>query len=498
MTRLRFRAFEAGRGRPASWHPTLLAGCGRPASGRLALLAILAAPVSAQVTTAPPLDPAPRLALPSVDTARLSNGLTILISRNAEVPLITANLLIDGGTRAEGELSGLATFTAGMLDEGAGGRTGLELAEAAEFLGASLRTVGTWEMTQISVSGPRRTFGDAMALMADVVLRPGFAASDIARERSLRQAALVTARDNPSAVANRVFYRNVFPAGHPYHQSATGDSASTARLDSAVVRNFWDRAADPRKATLVITGDVTPAEARVWAEQQLGDWRSPASPLPKPKAATVATPAGSPTRVILVDKPDAPQSVIMIGAPGVDRESPDYAALQLLNTVLGGSFSARLNDILREQRGYTYGAFSSWSYSPVPGPFIASASVRTDVTDSSLAIFFHEFDRIRNLPVDEAELERARNYLVLGSLDSYETAGQVAGAIATGVLFDRSLSQEAEDLAAIGRVTAAQVQQAARKYLDPSHLTVVVVGDIARIRAGIEKLELGPVEVQKM
>ena len=133
--------------------------------------------------------------------------------------------------------------------------------------------------------------------------------------------------------------------------------------------------------------------------------------------------------MILVDKPGAPQSVVLIGAPGVERDNPDYPAIQLLNTILGGSFSSRLNDILREQRGYSYGAQSGWSFSPVPGPFVAQSNVRTDVTDSSVAIFFREFERVRNEPVTQVELERGRNYIVLGALDSYETAGQVAGAI---------------------------------------------------------------------
>lgn len=453
--------------------------------------------VSAQISTAPPLGPAPALTLPSVDTARLGNGLTILTSRNAEVPLVSARLIIDGGARIQDAPPGLATFTAGMLDEGAGGRNALELAEAIDFLGASLGTGAGWENFTISAAGPKRTFGDAMALMADVVLRPTFASADVARERAARQAALLAARDQPGQVANRVFSRNVFPAGHPYHVNLSGDSASTAALDSAMVRQFWNRAADPRRATLVITGDVTPDEARRWAMQHLGGWQPVTQRAGKLPASTIAAAPRPATRVILVDKPGAPQSVIAIGAPGVDRDSPDFAAIEVMNTILGGSFSARLNDILREQRGYTYGAGSGFSWSPVAGPFQASSQVRTNVTDSSLAVFFREFERIRNEPVDPVELERARNYLVLGALGDYETAGQVAGAITTSLLFNFPLGRTAEELTAMSRVTAADVQRVARQHIDPSRLTVVVVGDVASIRPGIEKLGLGPVEVQE-
>src|SRR5690606_23096885 len=143
-----------------------------------------------------------------------------------------------------------------------------------------------------------------------------------------------------------------------------------------------------------------------------------------------------------------------------------------------------------------YGAGSGWSYSPVAGPFIASSAVRTDVTDSSVAIFFQEFERIRAQPVTTGELERGRNYIVPGARDSYETAGQVAGAIAGALQFGHPMQRTAQELAAISQVTATQVQATARKYLDPAHLTVVIVGDVTAIRPGIEKLNLGPIEVQ--
>jgi predicted Zn-dependent peptidase len=451
---------------------------------------------SAQITQPPALGPAPTLTLPKVDTTRLSNGLTILVARNAEVPLVTARLVIQGGARAEGNVLGLATFTANMLDEGAGGKSSLELAEAVDFLGATLGTGAGWEDFSIILSGPRRTFSTAMSLMADVLLRPSFASSDVARERNLRQAALITMKDNPSAVANRVFYRNIFPAGHPFHRNISGDSSSTALLDSAMVRGFWNRVADPRRATLIVTGDVTLAEARQWATQHLGNWTPPARAIAIIPAATVAEAPRPATRVILVDKPNAAQSVILIGAPGVDRESPDYPAIQLLNMVIGGSFSSRINDILREQRGYSYGAGTGWGFSPIPGPFTASSAVRTDVTDSSLVVFFEEFNRVREELVSAVELERSRNYIVLGALDGYETQGQVNGAIATALQFGHPLSRTAEELNAIGKLNAADVQRAARNYLDPKHLTVVVVGDLSKIRPGIERLNLGPIEVQ--
>ncbi len=456
---------------------------------------LLAAPLAAQVTTAPALPPAPTLTLPATWRTTLPNGVTLVGAEMREVPLVRATLLITGGGRLDGDRPGLASFTADMLDEGAGGRDAIGLAEDVAFLGASLATGASWDAFSLSLSAPRRTFAEALAILGRVALQPSFAAADITRQRELRLAGILQQRDQPGAVASLVFNREVFPKGHPYHAPLGGDSASVARFDSASVRAFWNAAADPRRATLVITGDIGQSEAVALATRVLGGWRAPASPLPIPPATGIPAVARQPTRVVLVDKPGAAQSVISIGAPGPDRASPDYPALILMNTILGGSFSSRLNDILREQKGFSYGASSGYAWRPLPGPFTASSQVRTDVSDSSLAIFFQEFRRIREEPASPAELDRARAYLVLGAMDDFETTGQVGGHLTTALTFGMPVGQVTEELAAVQRLGAADVQRVARQYLDPSRLTVVVVGDLARIRRGIEALNLGPVTV---
>ncbi len=459
------------------------------------LLGLGAPALMAQVTTAPAMPPAPTLTLPTTWRATLPNGVTILGAEMREVPLVRATLSIAGGGRQDGNRPGIASFTADLLDEGAGGRDAIGLAEDVAFLGASLNTGASWDAVTLSVSAPRRTFTDAMQILARVALQPSFAGGDVRRQRDLRLAGIIQQRDQPGAVANLVFSREVYGRGHPYHSPLGGDSATIAGLDSAAVRAFWSGAADPRRATLIVSGDIGQTEAVALATRLFGGWRAPASPLPIPAAASIPAPARQPTRIILVDKPGAAQSVVSIGAPGPERTSADYSAIVLMNTILGGSFSSRLNDILREQKGFSYGANSGYAWRPVPGPFTASSQVRTDVTDSSLAIFFQEFRRIREEPVSPAELERARAYQVLGSLGDFETTGQVGGQLASLLPFGMSLSQIPEELASIQKLDAAAVQRAARQHLDPAHLTIVVVGDLARIRAGIEALRLGPVTV---
>lgn len=465
------------------------------AATALLLGAAVASPALAQVATAPELPAPPALTLPSPWRTTLPNGVTIVGVEMREVPVVRATLMITGGGRLDGNRPGIASFTAGMLDQGAGGRDAVGLAEDVAFLGASLNTGANWDAFTIGLSAPRRTFTEAMEILARVTLQPTFASADVQRQRDLRLASIIQQRDQPGAVANLVFHREVYPAGHPYHAPLSGDSATTVGLDSATVRNFWSRAADPRRATLIISGDIAQAEAVALATRLLGGWRAPASVLPLSPAGSVPAPLAPGTRVILVDKPGAAQSIINIGAPGPERASPDYPAITLMNTILGGSFSARLMDILREQKGFTYGARSSYTWRPVAGPFVANSAVRTDVTDSSLAIFFQEFQRIRDEPVPDAELERARSYAVLGPLGDFETTGQVAGQLANALTFGMTLEQIPAELRAIQQLTAADVQRAARRHLDPERLTVVVVGDLEKIRAGIEALNLGPVSV---
>jgi predicted Zn-dependent peptidase len=295
-------------------------------------------------------------------------------------------------------------------------------------------------------------------------------------------------------MAELAFNAVVFPDGHPYHRPLGGDSTSVAALDSVLVQNFYRRTFQPDQAEFIVTGDITLAEAERELMARFGRWRS--DRLPRLKPADVPAPEATPTAVTLVSKPDAAQSVIIIGGPGVARSNPDYAAIEVMNTLLGGSYSSRLNQNLRETRGYTYGAFSDFLYRPLPGPFEASAAVRTDVTDSSLVQFFAEFHLLRDSAVSPTELHRAVSYITLGLPGQFETTGQMAGQIGTLLTFGLPATYYDDFSRQVVAVSAADVQRVARRYVEPARMSVVVVGDLARIRAGIEALGLGPVVVR--
>jgi zinc protease len=395
------------------------------------LSATTAVPASAQTfdrATPPALSPPADLKLPAVQLVKLPNRISIRVVEMREVPLVQVTLRVKGGARLDGDLPGLATFTATLLDEGAGSRDAFGIAAEAAYLGAELTTSADWDYTYLSLSAPRRTLGAALDLLADVALRPTFRAADLSRERDLRLAEIVERRDQPNGMATLAFNAIVFPSAHPYHRPIGGDSASTVRLDSATVRQFYARTFRPDQSEFVVTGDISLQEARAEIGSRFGQWSQNRRPPPQPPKAPAVGPP-SHRAVFLVDKPGAAQSVIMIGAPGVMRSSPDYPVIEVMNTILGGSFSSRLNQNLRETKGYSYGAGSQFVYRPLPGPFVAWSAVRTDVTDSSLVEFFHELKAIRDSAVSEVELERARNYIVLGLPGEFETTGQMAAQV---------------------------------------------------------------------
>ncbi|MCC6928359.1 MAG: insulinase family protein [Gemmatimonadaceae bacterium] len=453
------------------------------------------APAQPAVRERPPaLGSAAPLTVPAVHRERLANGLALSVVEQRELPLVQLVVSFPGGARLDAANAGIAAFTANMLDEGAGTRDAATLQSELAFLGASLQTGADWDRITVSLKVPVRSLAPALDLLADVIRRPTFASAEVKRQRDLRLTAILQQRDQPNALADIAFNSTLFPTGHPYHRNAGGDSATVAAIDSSAVRNFYARALRPEHAQVVVVGDIAAERARAELQRRLGDWRAAGAPAVA-AAVTTAPRREVRTRVYLVDKPGAAQSVISIGWPGVDRLSPDYAPLMVMNTLLGGSFSSRLNSNLREAKGYTYGASSRFTFRKLPGPFIASAAVRTNVTDSSLVEFFKELRAIRDQPVSNDELQRAKAYVELALPGSLESTSQVAGAIAQLAVFDLPLAELSTYAAKVRRVTTADVQRVARQYLHPDQASVIVVGDLNSVRPSIEALKLGEIVV---
>ena len=471
------------------------------AAGALAVgLGLLPAGLLAQAQSVdrsrpPALGPAPALRVPAAQTARLPNGLEIVVLPMHEVPIVNVNLIIGAGSvRDPRDLPGLATFTANMLDEGAGRRSALEIAEESAFLSAQLNASAAAEWATVSVHTPKRQLNAVLDLMADVVLRPTFPDSEITRQRDLRRTAILQLRDQPTAQAPIAFNAILFGAEHPYGWPSGGTEASTGMLDRARVQQFYQAYYRPNNARLILVGDITLGEARQLITARFGSWqRGTVAAAPSP----TAPPAGSRT-FYLVDKPGAAQSVIRIGHLGVPRSNPDFYALRVMNTILGGSFTSRLNQNLRETKGYTYGASSSFTMRRLAGPFQAAASVVTAKTDSSLIEFFKELRRIRDSLVPDEELNKAKSYIALGMPGDFETTQGTAGQFLDLLSNDLPLDTYSRYIARINAVTAADVQRVARQYIDPEHFAIVVVGDRSQIEAGIRALNEGPISIRDL
>ena len=448
--------------------------------------------LSAQVDRAKPpaLTPPPALKLPAVQTAALANGLEIVVVEMHKVPVVDMQLVLDAGAaRDPPDLPGLATFTATMLQQGAGRRGALEIADEAAFLGAQLNTAASYDAATVSLHVPRRRLEPALDLLADVVLRPTFADSEVVRQRELRRAQIVQLGDNPVAMAGIAFPAIVFGRAHPYGRPLNGTEASTTALSRDRVAEFYGASYRPNAARILVVGDVTLAAARRLLAARFGAWaRGPVPALPG-----AAAPAPAARMVYLVDKPGAAQSVIRIGHVGVARATPDYFALQVLNTILGGAFTSRLNQNLRETHGYTYGAFSQFTAGRLAGPFVASASVVTAKTDSSLIEFLKELRRIRDVAVPDAELAKAKAYITLGLPADFETTAAAASRFRELLVYGLPLDYFAHYAERINAVTAADVQRVARQYIDPDHFDIVIVGDKSQIEAGIKALNEGPI-----
>jgi zinc protease len=462
----------------------------------LALLALLAAPAGAQGpdrSKPPAIGPAPALRLPAVQKTTLANGVPLWVIEQHRVPMVQVNVILRGGSSLDltGRY-GMASLVAAMLDEGAGTRSALELADAVEFLGADLTTNSSFDYTAVRLSTPVKNLAPALELLADVVLRPTFPASELDRLKKERLAALVQAQDNPAAIIGYAFPRVVYGSTYRYGTPATGLAPAIEAMTPDEVRAFHKEHFVSGNATIVVAGAVTLAAVKAELDKVFAGW--PSSGPPRAAAALPVAPQLTKREIVIVDKPGAAQSQIRIGLVGVPRATPDYATLQVLNTILGGSFTSRLNQNLRERNGFTYGAGSAFDMRASAGPFLATAGVQTDKTAEALREFFVELEGITK-PIPTEEVEKAKNYVALGFPSEFETTRNLAQKLEELVVYNLPEDSYQSFVGAVNRVSAADLLQAAGRYIQPERMAVVIVGDRKVIEPAIAKLNLGPVRV---
>ena len=439
----------------------------------------------------PALGPPPELKLPQIQKRTLSNGLPVWLIESHEVPLAQVNLLIQAGSGDDPTAkAGVASLTAAMLDEGAAARSSLEIADAIDFLGAVLQTSSSFDASSIRLNVPVARLADALPIMADVALRPTFPEKDLERLRQERLTSLLQAQDDPPSIAAIVFSRLLFGVAHRYGTGAMGTPATLKGFTAEDLRAFHAGYYAPSNAALVVVGDVGMDVALPLLEQQFGTWKGTA----KARATIPLAAQRARREIVIVDKPAGEQSQIRIGWIGVPRSSPDYFTLVVLNTVLGGSFTSRLNQNLRETHGYAYGASSAFDMRLSAGPFVAAAGVQTDKTAEAVREFFNELEGIQK-PIQTEELTKAKNYLALGLPADFETAGDLSRRIEEMIVYRLPETYFEQYVSKVQAVSPAAVHKASGTYIQPVKFLVVVVGDAKTIEAPVRALKLGPVKV---
>ena len=438
----------------------------------------------------PALGPAPSLSVPRAVERTLPNGLRLIIVEHHELPVADFSLIVKTGGEADpwGK-TGLATLAATLLTKGAGTRGAPEIAEQQAFLGARLGAFSGWDQSVVTLSATTAVLDSALALFADVALRPTFPAAEFDREKTQRMTQLMQVKDRGPAMADRAFSMILFGENHPYGQPLAGIEATVETLTRDDVAAFYRTYYRPNNALLMVVGDVTPADIERQLTALFGRWERTAVPV----VNIPAPPARTDRRIYVVDKPAAPQASFRIGTPGVARSTPDYYPLQVMNTILGGSFTSRLNNNLRETKGYTYGAGSGFGMRKEPGPFVSRAEIVAEKSDSALIEFVKELENIRR-PVPAEELDKAKKYMQLGLPSGFETTSDIASQLASFALYGLPLDEPARAVGRIGAVTAADVQRVAMRYLDPQRMAIVIAGDASSLIPMLRATGIAPVE----
>jgi zinc protease len=423
---------------------------------------------------------------PRVVRETLPNGLRVLVAENHAAPLVAARALVRAGADHDtAELAGLGSLTAELLDEGAGDRDAVRLAEDLGLLGASLGSGSDWDASYVSIDVLSRTVTETLAIFADVVRRPLFPADALERVRHERLAELIQQRDEAGSIAGKRFSALLYGTG-TYGNTILGNPESVARINLDDVRRFYAAHYGPNESSVVISGDIDPARAIAAVTRLFADWQ----PVDAPPRPSIAPRPLDSSRIYLIDRPAAVQSEIRVGHVGVPRATEDYFALSVMNALLGGVFNSRINLNLREKHGYTYGARSLFAFRRQAGPFVVSAPVRNEVTRESVAEVLAELRRIRSGDVEDAELNDTKNYLMGVFPATVQSATDVAGRLLDMELYDLPHDYFDRYRENIGAVSKEDVERVAAKYIDPDHAIIVIVGNAKEIREPLGGLGL--------
>jgi len=442
-------------------------------------------------TKVPPSGPTPVLHVPTWTKTQLANGATLILSERHTLPLVSFSITFVGGANQfePADRRGVAAMTASMLTEGTKTRTGDQLSDALQLLGTTVNAGVGAEEGSVSFVSTTKNFDATLAILSDMMLNSVFPADALERLRGRTLVNLTQAKDQPVIVGAQVFAKVLYGDAHPYGQRTTETSVKAITRDDIV--NFQKSYYQPGRAIITVVGDVSPGKVKGSIEKALTAWTKGGE---KPSFDYPKLPELQPAKIYLIDKPGAAQSVVNIGLPGPPRNTPDYFALQVLNTILGGQFQSRLNANIREQKGYSYGVNSGFNYGKGPGAFRAGGSIFTDKTDAALIEFMKELKGIvGEKPITDEEIKTAKESLIQGLPQRFASVTAISGAITT--LAFQGLPDDYYQTYAdkVSAVTKDDLLRVAKRYIDLGHLAIVIVGDRAKVETALKATEIAPV-----
>lgn len=442
-------------------------------------------------TKTPPPGKTPDLRVPTWTKTTLANGADLVVSEKHDLPLVSFSLTFLGGADQfePAERTGLASITAAMMSEGTKTRDGEALSNAQQLLGTSVSTTVGGESGSMSFVSTTGKFDQTMEILADMLLNSTFPADALERLRAQRLVALAQARAQPGAIAGRVFPKVLYSLAHPYGRVATEASIKAVTRDDVVA--FHSQYFQPGRALVTVVGDVTAARVKPAVEKALAAWPKAGT---RPDFSYPALPERQKTTIYLVDRPGAAQSTVAIGHPGPPRNTPDFYAMQVMNTMLGGMFQSRLNANIREEKGYSYGVSSSFAYGKGPGAFRTGGDIVGEKTDAALVEFMKELRGILGeRPVTDDELQTAKASLIQRLPGTFASVSAINGALTT--LWTQGLPDDyyQQYTKAVAAVTKADVLRVAKKYIEIDRLAIVIVGDRASIEGPLKATNIAPI-----
>jgi zinc protease len=436
--------------------------------------------------------PDPTFVPPQIQAFSLKNGVKVLLVERHDLPIVSVRVAVAAGAGdLPKEPPGLLSFMGQMLEQGTEKKSALDISDAFEAIGASHAAWVDWDSGGASVKITSGELDPALALLGDVVVHPSFPQAEIDRLKARRQAALQQEKNSVGTMWSNAAAADLYGRAHPYGNSLWGRIEDLPRLTRVELVKAHASLFAPSRAAILVAGDVTKDALTRKLEATFGGWRGAATPSAAPKAPA---PQKDDARVVWVDKPGAAQSVVRLAEVGVPRLAPDRDAILVMNTILGGMFSSRINLNLREAHAFTYGASSSFQMRHGAGWFSAGGNIVADKTAPAIAELFKEVRAMRDRPVSDEELETAKQNLKRAMPGRFETVSDVTNALSDIAIYGLPIDEYTTRPARIDKVTTDDVLKAAKAHLHPDQLKIVVVGDKAKLEPTLETLHLGPVE----